>query len=353
LITKNRLNFLQCTLPELISLFFFCSSEHFTKFKATISLMDLLHTEQVSFDQVYLNDIDLVIGVSGYEKRSPYLMERIKLGNEKKLVLAFEERMDEMNRPENDRIFGDLGFEFVYISGNSGLDIEGLLSYIPARNKDVLRILIDYSCMTKPWYASFIEYLSHTSLPYRKVHLLFSYTQSAYVEPKKPKPLRVAEPLGYGSHGMMAGKPIALVMGLGYEKDRGDFLRKAVNPVETFCFYADPTIDKRYVEKVYINNFKLIDSLHKRNVFPYPAEDLNRTSRMLTDLCIDLRLKYRIILAPLGPKPFALLSILIGARYPDIEIWRVSAGKLESVYDRIPVGEPMVYSVEFGRDDEY
>ncbi|MFC2099143.1 hypothetical protein ACFLSP_05315, partial [Bacteroidota bacterium] len=210
-----------------------------------------------------------------------------------------------------------------------------------------------YSCMTKPWYASVIEYFSHASLPYRRVHVLFSYTQSAFVEPKKPKPLRLAEPLGYGSHGIMAGKPVSLVMGLGYEKDRAEYLRKAVNPEETYCFYADPSSDKRFVEKAYINNFRLIDSLHKSHVFPYPLEDMKKTYRMLIDLCINLRLKHRIILAPLGPKPFALLSMLVGTCYPDIEIWRVGAGKLDSVYDRQPIGEPLVYSVVFGQDDEY
>ena len=234
------------------------------------------------------------------------------------------------------------------------MDIDKLLARIPGgEKKEVLRILVDYSCMTKPWYASFIEYFSLRDLPYRKVHILFSYTQSAYVEPKKPKPLRVAEPLGYGSHGIMAGKPIALIMGLGYEKDRAEILQKAINPEECYCFYADPSSDERFVEKVYINNFKLIDRLHKSHVFPYPMDDMKKTNSILTDLCLDLRLRYRIILAPLGPKPFALLSMLVGINYPDIEIWRVGAGKLESVYDRIPQGEPLVYSVEFGHDEGY
>ena len=107
------------------------------------------------------------------------------------------------------------------------------------------------------------------------------------------------------------------------------------------------------MEKVYVNNFKLIDSLHKRNVFTYPFDDMEKTHSILTDLCLELRLNYRIILAPLGPKPFALVSLLVGTRYPDVEIWRVGAGKLESVYDRIPQGEPLVYLVEFGKDEDY
>jgi hypothetical protein len=313
--------------------------------------MDLLHCQQVSFDSVYSSEIDLVIGVAGYEKRSPFLMERIKLSNETKLVLSFEERQKEMNRPANDRIFRNLGFHPVLLSGNDGLDVEALLEYLPSE-KEELTILVDYSCMTKPWYASIIDYFSHADLACSKVRILFSYTPSVFVEPKKPKPLRVAESLGYGPHGMLAGKPLALVMGLGYEKDRAEFLRKSVGPDITYCFYADPCGDQRFVEKVYINNFKLIDSLHKNQVFSYPMEDMKEADSMLTRLCLDLRMKYRIILAPLGPKPFSLLCMLMGTRYPDIEIWRVGAGKLESVYDRIPEGEPLVYQVDFGKDHD-
>ncbi len=314
--------------------------------------MDLLHRQQVSFDYLYSNNIDLVIGVSGYEKRSPYLMERIKLGNETKLVLGFEERLDELNRPENDRIFSDLGFHPIIVSGNKPLDVEALLGHLPSRERTELTILLDYSCMTKPWYASFIDYFSRVQLPYMKVNVLFSYTNSVYVEPKKPKPLRIAESLGYGVQGIMAGKPLALVMGLGYEKDRAEFLRKSMDAAKTYCLYADPCNDERFVEKVYINNFKLIDSLHKTEVITYPLDDLEKTDSLLTDLCLDLRMNYRIILAPLGPKPFALICMLVGARYPDIEIWRVGAGKLESVYDRLPEGEPIVYRVEYGNDEE-
>jgi hypothetical protein len=323
----------------------------FLNFAAIIILsMEFLRAGQVPFDQVYSDKIDLVIGVSGYERRSPYLVERMKLGNEIKVVLAFEERKDEMNRPDNDRIFQDLGFRFIHESGDSCPDMGRIFSLIPQVTGDSVTLLVDYSCMTKLWYSSVINHLITSQLPFRKVSVLFSYTTSEFVEPKKPKPLKVAEPLGCAHMGLAPGKPLALVMGLGYEKQRAEFLKKSVDPDTTYCFYADPVQDERYIEKVYLNNFKLIDSLHKDHVFPYPIRDMDRTDQLLTSLCLDLRMKYRIILAPLGPKPFALISMLLAARYPDIEVWRVSAGKMESSYDRVPVGEPQIYRVEFGSE---
>lgn len=79
--------------------------------------MDLLHRQQVSFDHVYSSEPDLVIAVSGYEKRSPYLMERIKLKNETRLAIGFAEKSNETNRRENDRIFREMGFHPHIVSG--------------------------------------------------------------------------------------------------------------------------------------------------------------------------------------------------------------------------------------------
>jgi hypothetical protein len=315
--------------------------------------MDFLRAGQVSFDHVYSTEIDLVIGVSGYESRSPFLVERIKLGNETKIVLAFNERNDELHRPKNDRIFQNLGFRFINLSGDSCPDVADLLYFLPENDKEELNILVDYSCMTKLWYSSIINFLIQNKLIYKKVNVLFSYTTSEFIEPKKPKPIKVAEAIGCFHRGLAVGKPLSLVIGLGYEKLRAEFLKKSVNPQSSYCFYADPVTDDRYVKKVYINNFRLIDSLHKSHVIAYPISDMDKTDQLLTSLCLDLRIKSRLILAPLGPKPFALLNMLLAARYPDIEVWRVSAGKLESIYDRIPVGEPLIYRVEFGADHDY
>lgn len=315
--------------------------------------MELVSTEQIAFNDLNISVFDLILAVSGYESRCTYMVERIKLQDETKIVLAFEEKPDELFRVENDRKYKQMGFSFVSLSGDKYVEVESLLNALPDKNKDSLNILIDYSCMTKVWYASIINFFIRTDLPYHRVSLFFSYTPSGYTEPKKPKPLKIVEPIGCSTHGIIKGKALALVIGLGYEKDRAEFLRKALEPEETYIFYADPADDERFIEKVYINNFKLIDKLHRDQVFSYPIRNLKKIDTLLTDLCLDLRLNYKIILAPLGPKPFALCCLILAARYPDIEVWRISAGSSESVYYREPFGEPLIYRVDFGPEEDY
>jgi len=315
--------------------------------------MELISTQQVPFNDLYINDFDLIIAVSGYESRSTYLVERIKLQNQIKTVLAFEEKTDELHRPENDEKYRQMGFHVVMQSGNTIVDTDSLLNLLPDRNKESLNILIDYSCMTKLWYASIINFFILNDLPNHNISLYFSYSASRYTEPKKPKPLSFVEPISCVSHGIIKSKPLALVIGLGYEKDRAELLRRSLNPEETYLFYADPVDDERFVEKVYINNFKLIDRSHKNHVFSYPIRDLEKIDALLTGLCLDLRFNYKIILAPLGPKPFTLCCLLLATRYPDIEVWRISAGSSESTYNGEPFGEPLVYRVDFGQEENY
>lgn len=58
-----------------------------------------------------------------------------------------------------------------------------------------------------------------------------------------------------------------------------------------------------------------------------------------------------IILAPLCPKPFTLTCLLLAARYPDIEVWRVSAGESGNLYDRNPLENHIACKAIFYKEE--
>lgn len=60
---------------------------------------------------------------------------------------------------------------------------------------------------------------------------------------------------------------------------------------------------------------------------------------MLTLFCDDLLRNYRVILAPCGPKPFTLLSLITAIKLPDIDVWRISSGKAAPTIDKVADGE--------------
>jgi hypothetical protein len=67
---------------------------------------------------------------------------------------------------------------------------------------------------------------------------------------------------------------------------------------------------------------------------------------------MQLRLDFRVSILPAGPKPFTLSSLLLAARYPDIEVWSIDTGHSTAAYYRHPTGEPMVCKVVFSNDGD-
>ena len=59
--------------------------------------------------------------------------------------------------------------------------------------------------------------------------------------------------------------------------------------------------------------------------------------RELTSVYYLLKDDYNIIIAPLGPKPFTFVSMLLSVKYKDIDIWRVGSGSDINEYDREPL----------------
>jgi hypothetical protein len=185
---------------------------------------------------------------------------------------------------------------------------------------------------------------------YVTVH--FSYTPAIYSDPKKNGPVKFNNLVSFpGKKLPETTKPTALIIGLGLDNSSAEYIWKFINPALTILAYADPTNDLIYVEKVFKFNQDLIEQTEVRNLIHYPLNDLEKTDEIITNLCLGLRIKYNIVIAPLGPKVLSLLVLLMASRYPDISVIRVSSGSNAAVFDRKPFSKPLIYSVEFVSDE--
>jgi hypothetical protein len=137
-----------------------------------------------------------------------------------------------------------------------------------------------------------------------------------------------------------------LVIGLGYESERALGLVNYVEPAVTVAFLSDPALDERFVEATMEANRSLLQTLGEEQTVRYPLGSLRATAALLESCCLGLLKEHRIILAPLGPKPFALLSMLLASAHMGIEVWRVSAGEKGSVKSRKPIGKILCAEVE-------
>ena len=300
--------------------------------------MKLFRTSQILQSDLPSQKIDLFVGASGYESRAVYACSRLDLSVVKaRVAFGFADRKTPQ-RQQNDEIFKRANVEIVSTSGDScQLVREYLQKSFEALEWDNVRVFVDYTSMTRSWYAGAIEALE--SVRNKKCReCIFSYSPAIFTSPREATPNSLVGPLP-GFCGLdVPDKPSALIIGLGYERDRSLGLFQYVDPAVSFAFYTDPVLDPKFLDVVKSNNATLLSILPKSNIYTHPLSDLQRTGDLLLSLCAALRDDYRVILAPLGVKPFSLICLLLARRFRDLDVWRVSPGTKSPPQEREALG---------------
>lgn len=315
--------------------------------------MELLNVIQELPQVVSSTDFDLVLAASGYEKRCNHLFVTTPVKAGKKIAFGFFEKQGLPGRIKNDEFFHANNFSVKIVAGEEQQPISQTLADITSEiQTNRPKVLIDYSCMTRQWYGSILRYFMETDKRFSSVDLYFSYTFASFEKPARIKEIHHAGSIYPDKKSPSPNKPTALILGLGMDKLRSSYILGKIRPDLTYLMYADPSPDEAYIKNIFDINREIITATNPRNMFNYPLTDVAKTYKIINSLCLDLRLKYNLILAPMGPKIHALLCILVAARYPDLDVWRVSAGSKEPVYDKIPIGVPVILKARLGREDE-
>jgi hypothetical protein len=180
-----------------------------------------------------------------------------------------------------------------------------------------------------------------------EIDLYFAYTPSTYEKPKRKKIYKRYTKPSPSERIDALNRPVSLVLGLGYSQDQARDLMHRLRPDRTYAFYSDPSIDDRFVKEVEKCNREILKDIKPDHVIKYPLNDMRSINMSLKQLCLDLRLSHQVILAPLGPKPFALACMLLSARYPDIWVWKVHSSHNDHYYEWKPHGHPLVCKAVF------
>jgi len=275
-----------------------------------------------------LNTIDIFLCANNHEDRSLSLYDVLRSQIEIRKAYAFCYEKDFLN-------VNAQGLQGVLVSDY--YQIINLLDrlLIDLENKDSINIVVDYSCMTKPWYYTIVLYLKNRNINFNSINTFFSYTPALFVKPKPPKPNKEIGPLP-GKYSIPTDKPKALIVGLGYEKNKAEGIIEHLEPKTSYLFYTSPASDPEFVKIVEKNNRILLEE-RSSNVIKYPFNNLLYLEKKLTNLCDQLSSEYSIIIAPLGPKPFTFISVMLSVKYNNIDIWRVGSGTDINRYNYKPL----------------
>jgi hypothetical protein len=301
-------------------------------------------------------NFDLAIAASGYESRATYGTQQFRFaGRTTKVALAFTDRLI-LHRRQNDRAFEQRGFKIMPSDGDNDDAIKSLLSAVitqreGATQSATIRVWLDYTSMTRVWYAGALDFLRRVSAPaIERLELFLTYSPSQFAEPHAPTPNAHMGPIQGFSHLGLPNRRTALVVGLGYEAQRSLGLVEYLEPNLTYALLADPSVTPEFLRAATRNNRALLKRLPVDQVIRYDIADLQTTVSQLTSLTIGLNKDYRVILAPLGPKPFTLACLLVASRFPLMDVWRVSSGAGGHAYDRPPDGRVFMCKATFVPD---
>lgn len=315
--------------------------------------MELVHTYQTSLDELKRERIDCIIAASGFHPRCTYIAENLRIGNAHKIVITFDEKDHAELRKQNESVFSDLGFISIDENIKSGKNIETLLkSQCNNSVADSFNILVDYSCMPKLWISTILNYLHDNDSLKEKINVFFAYTPRKFV-PVNKRTVEFVGPVSGKEESMMNDKGISLIAGLDNSLDSTMKIINKVNPDRIYAFIPEPAFSEEYLRTLMKINKPLLDKIEKGNIIRYPAKDPEQINSILTSLCLELRLDSRIMIVPQGPKTFALTSLLLSLRYPDIKLWEIisSAGK-QNAEDGMASGESVILKTIFSNDDE-
>lgn len=276
------------------------------------------------------SDYDLVIACCGYESRSRSMVERRVFKSVRRVAIGYGE-LEVLAYQANRDHFERSGFE-VYSVPNKEFPefIKCLLSSL--HEIDCPSILLDISCFTRIRLAQIVEAL-HVSGSYA---LDVYYSLAEFSPPPEREPhneyLCPVTSFFSGWNGE-AERTVGLVCGLGYEQLKALGIIEYIDPFETWLFFPKSTIGQ-YDVAVSEANSLVLREVDPSNIVRYPVMDGQILMRQLLALIGAIREDFRCILMPLGPKVFAFASLLVGAVFRDVSVWRASSGRFAEPRER-------------------
>lgn len=285
---------------------------------------------------------DLFITCVGHETRSTVVARKFENNSCRKIALQNAKQIKDFSFRENSKYLESQGYEIVRVESEVP-DMHGIFQ---SMNGDSIRLALDCTNMPPLWYHEFFSWFDEMQTENGQVRLRIAYTMAGYVSQSGSH--KVKKILNFFKEEVRSpnSRKTALILGLGQEKQVSESILDIINPDLLYLFYADPPAEKRFVEKVFVNNHKLINETPIRNLVSYPVRNGQKIYHSLINTILPLRNEYSIVLIPHGPKIFSIVSMLVHLGYPDIRI-RYPRFKKQAIADRLPKDEPVVLDILF------
>jgi len=306
---------------------------------APMELSSIIH-----IDPSQLSDFkaDVFVTTLGYETRCTHIARLLEHLSCKKVALFSEDGVKEFSYEANREYF----INNDYVLENVTSDVPELDDILGPLKGQEIGILIDCTSMPPGWYYQFFKWVNENQDFPGVVRMRMVYSMANYVPVESSLKVKEIKNFLEAEIKNSQTKKRALVLGLGQEKGIAESICKMLKPDRLYLYYADPPVEKRFVEQTFINSHALINSTPIKNLISYPIRNGQAIYQSLINTILPLRNDHSIILVAHGPKIFSVVSMLIHLGYPDVRVSYPSFKKPPAL-DRSPSGKPVILDILF------
>lgn len=308
--------------------------------------MRLSSIKDKEFKEVTNDYYDLAIFASGYESRCQFVSSRLpKSQISQVLVLGFEFIGNSKLRANSDNHFQEKWGKKPHILNSSNeIAIYSLLNEVTNNSSSALtRILIDYSSMSRTWYAAILNWFRFKNFDH-DVHVDLVYSPGAYSSDFSPIAVESILPLPgcEGSSGTIT-RSIA-IFGLGFEGMAPLCVLDKLQPDEIFTYLASPGANDNCPTIARNKNQELIGMA--KETLELPLASIEITFVKLAEVISPYLKIADITLVPMGPKPHVLAAILLAIRFDQVTCLHVN-GKTKNAVDVAATNDTIVTRLTF------
>jgi hypothetical protein len=281
----------------------------------------------------------LFIAAAGYEQRSRFIAETLKINAVSRRSFMFLDRRT-LEFDKNVKILKALGHTLDEPEEDEFATwCNQVLSEITAPAGEPIAVAIDISSLSRFRIATLIDATRRAQRD-RTIVVDFLYSLAKYSAPPSDlPPNRHVGPVldAFAGWNDEPDQPPVAILGLGYEQDRALGAVEHLQAADVFAFIPTSRIPQ-YSRALLTANTALLDRVPEDCRIPYTVErplDCFARLEALTHGCAQSQAP---ILLPFGPKIFTVAALLVACIHPSVAVWRVSPGETEAPMNRKPNG---------------
>ncbi|RTR32792.1 hypothetical protein [Shewanella atlantica] len=287
--------------------------------------MNSVRIKDLSRYEVMQSHFDLGIFCTGYEPRCTHLVNLLDSRNiNKSLVLSYQESAQNSVHKANEALFRTAGYNSlvslkhceIKLAYSSVIHImEGLVS-----KDDVYRVLIDYSSMSRNWYAAILNYfLNYFDKPI-EITMVYSCAEYPLSSGFLDFELGDVKVLPGCQGSSITKRKKAGIFMLGFDRIGPLSFYNLLEPDVAYGMISSPGSLPDYEDKAKSINAQFIQHQLKNgeSLVGSPIFSVAQTFENLCQLIRPLVDKYNVSIVQFGPKPHLLASIIAGLSFQGV-----------------------------------